>query len=61
MSSLGKNSENYEAIRNETTIYEQKPVSIDDFNEEEEEDVKGRVKKRKQKRREVAEKNKLLN
>ena len=60
MSSLGKNSENYEAIRNETTIYEQKPVSIDDFNEEEEEDVKGRVKKRKQKRREVAEKNKLL-
>ena len=61
MSSLGKNSENYEAIRNETTIYEQKPVSIDDFNEEEEEDVKGRVKKRKRKRREVAEKNKLLN
>ena len=47
-------------IRNETNIYEQKPVSIHDFNEAEEEDVKGRVEKRKQKRPEVAEKNKLL-
>ena len=60
LSSLAKNPENYDVIRNETNIYEQKPVSIHDFNEAEEEDVKGRVEKRKQKRPEVAEKNKLL-
>ena len=41
-------------------IYEQKPVNIDDFNESEEAEVKQRVEKRKEKRRAVAEKNKLL-
>ena len=59
-SSLGKNPENYENIHKETNIYEQKPVTIDDFNEVEEKEVKERVEKRRQKRREVAEQNKLL-
>ena len=45
--SLGKNPDNYENVHNETNIYKQKPINVDDFNE---------VKKRKQKRRQVAEK-----
>ena len=59
-SSLGKNPENYENIRNETNIYKQKPILVDDFNEVEEKEVKERVEKGKLKRGEVAEKNKLL-
>ena len=59
-SSLRKNPENYENICKETNIYEQKPVTIDNFNEVEEKEVKERVEKRKQKRREVAEQNKQL-
>ena len=54
-SSLGKNPENCENIRKEANIYEQKPVTIDDFNEAEEKEVKERVEKRRQKRGEVAE------
>ena len=53
---MGKNPANYETIRKKN-IYEQKPVNIDYFNEAE---VKQRVEKRKEKRRAVAEKNKLL-
>ena len=60
MESLGKNLQNYEDIRNETCVYEQKPVRIDDFNETEGKEVKEHVQKRKIKRREVAEKNKLF-
>ena len=48
--SLGKNPENYETIRNETNIYEQKPVSIDQSNDVEETEVGERVAKRKEKR-----------
>ena len=59
-SSLGKNPENYETIRNETNKYNQKAVNIDDLNKVEETEVKERVETRKQKRRDVAEKNKLL-
>ena len=59
-SSLGKNPENYETIRNETNKYNQKPVNVDDLNKVEETEVKERVETRKQKRRDVAEKNKLL-
>ena len=59
-SSLGKNSENYENIGNKTNIYEQKPINIDYFNDVEEKQVKECVEKRKQKRREVAEKNKMV-
>ena len=55
---MGKNHENYEAIRNETLFYEQKPIKVDDFNEIEEKEVKGWVEK--QKRREVGGSNKLL-
>ena len=59
MRSLGKNPINYENIQKETNTYEQKPVNIDDFNNSEEADVKERVEKRKRKRREVEQKNKL--
>ena len=59
-SSMGKNPANYETIRKETNIYEQKPVHIDDFNKFEEAQVKQRVEKRKEKRHVIAEKNKLL-
>ena len=58
--SLRKNPNNYESIRDETNIFEQKPINMDQFNETEEIEVKERVEKRKQERREVAEKNKLL-
>ena len=57
---LGKNPDNYKTIRNDTCILEQKPIKVDDFNEIEEKQVKERVEKRKQERREVAENNKLL-
>ena len=57
---MGKNPVHYKSIRKETNIYEQKPINIDDFNESEEAEVKQQVDKRKQKRRDVAEKNKLL-
>ena len=59
-SSMGKNPANYETIRKETNIYEQKPVNIDDFNEAEKVELKQGVEKRKGKRRIVAEKNKLV-
>ena len=39
-SSMGKNPRNYESIKKETNIYEQKPINIDDFNEAEEAEVK---------------------
>ena len=58
--SLGKNPDNYETIRDETNIYEQKPINIDEFNDVEQTEVRERVQKRKEKRMEVAEKNKLL-
>ena len=58
--SLGKNLNDCEEIRNETYVYEQKHVKIDDFNETEEKQVKKQVEKRKQKRREMTENNELL-
>ena len=48
-----KNPENYELKSDETYTFEQKPINVDDFNEVEEKEVKERVEKRKQKRREV--------
>ena len=59
-SSLGKNPNNYESIRDEKNIYEQQPINIDQFNEIEDAEEKERVEKRKQKRLKDAEKNKLL-
>ena len=59
--SLGKNPENYKTIRNEASVFEQKPINkVDDFNKIGEKEVKERAEKWKQKRREVAESNKLL-
>ena len=59
--SLGKNPENYKTIRDEASVFEQKPINnVDDFNEIGEKEVKERAEKRKQKQREVAESNKLL-
>ena len=57
---MGKNPVNYESIRKEINNYEQKLINIDDFNESEEAEVKQQVEKQKQKRQQVAEKNKLL-
>ena len=57
--SLGKNPYNHEEIRDETCVYGHKPIKIDDLNEDEEKEVEERVEKQKQKRREVAENNKL--
>ena len=45
--SLGKNPNNYGEIRNETSVYEQKPIKVHDFNEIEEKQVKERVENRK--------------
>ena len=53
-SSLGKNLEIHENIHKETNICEQKPLTIDDFNEFEEKEVKEHVEKQRQKRQEVA-------
>ena len=58
--SLRKNPENCETIQNETSVFEQNHIKLDDFNEIEEKNVKELVVKRKQKQREVAESNKLL-
>ena len=57
---LGENLQNYESVHNEASVYEQKPIKTDDFNEAEDKVVKERIEKRKIKRREVAKKNKLF-
>ena len=49
--SLGKNPPNYENVHNETDVYEQKPIKIDDFNKGEENETKELVEKRKIKQR----------
>ena len=60
MEMLSKNPQSHEGVSNEVSVYEQKPIKIDDFNEIEEKKIKERVEKRKMKRREVTENNKLL-
>ena len=60
MRAMVKNPINYENIRKGTNIYEQKPTKIDDFNDAEEAEAEEHVQKRKEKRKNVAEKNKLL-
>ena len=47
---MTKNPNNYESMRKETNIYEQKPTNIDEFNDLGEADLKERVEKRKKKR-----------
>ena len=61
MELLSKNPQNYEEIRYDVLLYEQKQIKIDDdFNETEEKEIKECVEKRKLRMREVAEKNTLL-
>ena len=57
---LGKNLQNYKNVLDETNVYEQKPTKINHFNEDEEKEAKEQVERLKKKRREVAEKIKLL-
>ena len=56
----GKNPKNYTIERNESFAFEQKPIEIDIFNDEEEKEINERVEKRKNKQQEVAEKNNAL-
>ena len=60
MKLLGKSPKNYEEVSNDILVYGQKPIKIDNFNEAEQKEIKEHVEKRKLKRREVAENNKLL-
>ena len=43
---LGKHSQNYENTHAETSVFEQKPIKIDDFNEAKEKEVKECVEKK---------------
>ena len=54
---LGKNPQNYEGVCNKISVYQQKPIKIDDFNKAEEKQIKERIEI---KRREIAENNKLF-
>ena len=58
--SLGKNPQNYENVRYETDVYEQKPKKAADFNEAKEKVIKEHLEKRKIKWREFAEKKELF-
>ena len=60
MGLLSTNTQNYKGIRNDVSAYEQKPIKIDYFNETEEKEIKEGIEKRKLKRREVTQNNKLL-
>ena len=60
MEMLRKKPQNYKKIRIDVSVYERRPIKIDDFNEAEENKIKEGVEKRKIKRREVVENNKLL-
>ena len=57
---LGKNPKNQTIERNESFAFEQKPIEIDMFNDDEEKEINERVEKRKKKQQEVAEKNNAL-
>ena len=47
MNVWGKINKNYETVCDETSVYEQKPIKIDNFNEAEEKEVKEHIEKRK--------------
>ena len=57
---FGKNPDNYETTRNDTCVFEQKPIKVENFKKIEQRHVKERVEKRKQKHCEVAEKKKTV-
>ena len=46
----GKNPQNYITEKNETCLFEQKPMEIDVFNDEEEKEIKERVEKLRKKK-----------
>ena len=48
---LDKNPQNYERVRNEISVYEQKPIKIDDLNEAEEKSIKECIKKKENKKK----------
>ena len=56
----GKKPQNYVTEKNETCSFQQKPIEIDIFHDEEEKEIKERVGKKIRKRQEVVEKNKPL-
>ena len=60
MEMLRKKPQNYKKIRIDVSVYEQRPIKKDEYNEDEENKKKEGVEKRKIKRREVVENNKLL-
>ena len=57
---LGKKSQKSQKLPCRNMCFCTKPSKIDDFNEAEEKEVKEHIEERKMKRREVAEKNKLV-
>ena len=60
MGMLGKSPQIHKGIRNEVSVYEQKSIKINVFNEAEEKEIKECVKKGKIKTREAAENDKLF-
>ena len=42
----GKNPQTYTIEKNHTCLFEQKPIEVDVFNNEEEQDIKERIEKR---------------
>lgn len=56
----GKNPQNYAVGRNESFSFDQDPLEINIFNDEEEAEIKKRVEKRKIKRQEVTKRSQDL-
>ena len=59
MEMLDKSPQNYNGAHNNISVYDQKPIKNDDFNEAEEKKIKDHVGKRKIKRWDVTENNKI--
>ena len=56
----GKNPQNYAVGRNESFSFDQNPLEINIFNDEEEAEIKKRVEKRKMKPQEVTKRSQVL-
>ena len=57
---LGKKPQSHKGICHEVSVYMQKPITIDDFNETVEKEIKELAEKRKKERWKAAENNILL-
>ena len=57
---LGKDPSDFSKEKSERFKFEQKSIGINAFNKLEEKKIKEKIEKRRQKRRELAEKNKVL-